>query len=190
MLNQISLPNEVWKPYPEFPDRFLVSNKGRVLSIAFNKLKTCKTYSTTSKGYLSTVFSVNGKPHLRLVHRMVAMTFIPNPENKPHVNHINSNRADNNVDNLEWVTVKENIRHGREHGNITLDCNKGVKSPRAKSKYNNVTWNETKQRWQSSLKINGKRLSQKMFKTEEEAALFVNEQLDALNITDRPRNIL
>ena len=59
---------------------------------------------------------INGKQKRMRVHRMVALTFINNPDNKPYVNHINGNRSDNNVENLEWVTPSENTQHAVNTG--------------------------------------------------------------------------
>lgn len=64
-----------------------------------------------SKGYPIVVLCNNGKTKTTRIHRMVAETYIPNPENKPQVNHKDGNRANNHLDNLEWVTYKENADH-------------------------------------------------------------------------------
>ena len=67
----------------------------------------------TETGYLRVGLSIGkGKTKHEKIHRLVARTYIPNPENKPQVNHINEIRTDNNVSNLEWVTAKENNNHG------------------------------------------------------------------------------
>lgn len=63
------------------------------------------------KGYKTVGLYKDGKQITCRVHRLVAQTFIPNPENKPYINHIDGNRANNHVDNLEWCTQKENVYH-------------------------------------------------------------------------------
>ena len=77
--------------------------------------KELKVYSD-DEGYLRCSLSANGTAKLVLVHRLVASAFIPNPDNKPQVNHIDGNTANNNVTNLEWVTQTENMNHAKDHG--------------------------------------------------------------------------
>ncbi len=59
-------------------------------------------------GYLQVYVRINGKRYAKHIHRLVAETFIPNPENKPCIDHINGNKLDNRVENLRWATHKEN----------------------------------------------------------------------------------
>ncbi|HPS31706.1 MAG TPA: NUMOD4 domain-containing protein [bacterium] len=91
-----------------FCDNYMVSNAGRIKSLGNNKKKKEKILkqSKATNGYLQV--KIAGKS--RNIHRIVAETFILNPENKPQVNHINRNKEDNRAKNLEWVTASENIR--------------------------------------------------------------------------------
>lgn len=78
-----------------------------------------------SNGYLRCGMNIDGKPKSYLVHRLVASAFIPNPENKPFVNHIDGNKHNNNVENLEWCTKSENEKHAWLNGLKTDIATKG-----------------------------------------------------------------
>lgn len=94
---------EIWKKIPDNED-YEVSNMGRVRHITYLKP------APNSNGYLRV--GNCGNMTMRTVHRLVATLFVPNPENKAQINHINGNKRDNRAENLEWVTQSENIRHG------------------------------------------------------------------------------
>lgn len=102
---------EVWKKIKGAEFDYLVSNKGRVKSIKFGKEKII-TPSKVGAGYLALNICVEGKIKRKYIHRLVAEAFIPNPEKKPQVNHIDEVKTNNEVSNLEWLTSKENINHG------------------------------------------------------------------------------
>lgn len=85
---------------------YQISNYGRVWSAKRNRYLAL---TPNNRGYLQVkVIANNGKRKNELVHRLVALHFIDNPENKPEVNHIDRNKENNSVDNLEWVTHSEN----------------------------------------------------------------------------------
>lgn len=90
--------NEIWKEIPGYNGDYLVSTYGRVYSKIANKIMAM---SFNQDGYLR--LSIGRKPYRRdeKVHRLVAITFIPNPEHLPEVNHKNNIRSDNRVENLE-----------------------------------------------------------------------------------------
>jgi hypothetical protein len=68
------------------------------------------------RGYRKIGLTVNGKTYQYFIHRLLAETFIPNPENKPQVNHLDGDKLNNNLENLEWCTAKENIAHAFSSG--------------------------------------------------------------------------
>lgn len=98
-----------WLDVPGYEGRYRVSNLGQIkgprgdLNAPF----------LSRDGYLVATLYRNGKRYRTGAHRLVAMAFIPNPENKPQINHKNGDRTDNRVENLEWVTCSENNLHRR-----------------------------------------------------------------------------
>lgn len=113
----INTEQAVWKPYPEYPfikanqfgeirtvDRVVVSSNGRKYHIKGRILKQ----KLNPGSYMQVQFRVNGEGVILYVHRIVATCFIPNPNSYPEVNHIDNNRTNNSVDNLEWCTRKYN----------------------------------------------------------------------------------
>lgn len=108
---------EIWKQIKGYEGHYEVSNHGRVKSIE----RTIRGHKLVEKimlpandfnGYLSIRFR-NGKQKRFLIHRLVANIFLSNPENLPIVNHKDRDKTNNNLSNLEWVTVKENDAHWR-----------------------------------------------------------------------------
>lgn len=100
-----------WRIIEEFPN-YQINENGDIKSFRNNKVITNKL---NHGGYHYVGLWYEGKLHSRLVHRLVAQTFIPNPDNKPQVNHVDSNKINNHVSNLEWCTQKENMKHRTEH---------------------------------------------------------------------------
>jgi hypothetical protein len=91
---------------------YFVSNLGRFK----NPYGRLMSFHKNQKGYPSVELPRNGKPVRISAHRIVATHFIPNPDNKPQVNHIDCNKKNNHVDNLEWCTNEENRRHAMNNG--------------------------------------------------------------------------
>ena len=116
MLNQ----QEIWKDIDGYGGKYQVSSLGAVR----NKL-TCRVLKSVCHrtGYIHVSLCSMKELHTKTIHRLVAIAFIPNPENKPQVNHKDGNKKNNSVDNLEWATQFENMRHASRAG---LFCQVGT----------------------------------------------------------------
>lgn len=125
---------EIWKDIPNYEGLYQASNLGRIKGLRrykqnHSKLqlveeKIIKQYVNKHNGYAYTVLCKNGKEKNCRVHKLIATAFIPNTENKTTINHIDGNKTNNRVDNLEWATNQENIIHAIENGLASTDRNK------------------------------------------------------------------
>lgn len=136
-------PVEVWKDVVGWEGCYMISNKGRLKSLD----RTVKTRNQTTefevdligkvikgnligKGYLQVDLGrINGKRICRLIHVLVGIHFVENPDLKPQLNHKDGIKVNNDADNLEWCTQSENIKHAYNTG---LNSNEGVKNPASK----------------------------------------------------------
>ena len=126
---------EIWKDIPGYEGLYQVSDLGNVRSI--NRcVKHGKHGSMNIKGkilaqhsdgeYLKVKLGKNGKMKTHKVHRLVATAFIDNPDNLPVVNHIDCNKLNNSVDNLEWCTISYNMQHAYDN-NLCESCREASK---------------------------------------------------------------
>lgn len=112
---------EIWKDIPDYEGYYQVSNLGNFRSlprIVKYKSNGTRRYpgkslltETAKDGYQRIVLMKDGIRIRYQAHRLVALTFISNPENKPFINHIDGNKSNNVISNLEWCTASENVRH-------------------------------------------------------------------------------
>lgn len=109
---------EIWKDIEGYEGIYQVSNLGRVKSFdtkdKLGRIRTGRVLKPLKHtlGYLNIGLYKNNTVSKKLIHRLVAQSFIPNPENKPEINHIDEDKTNNNINNLEWSTRKENCNHG------------------------------------------------------------------------------
>jgi hypothetical protein len=170
-------------PVVGFEDFYEISSKGRIS----NYRKILNPFVNNS-GYLVIDLKVNGIRYKKLMHRLVAEAFLNNPFNKKEVNHKDGNKLNNSIDNLEWVTSSENKKHALQEGlKVYNKPTKGKKLGKA-SKYHNVSYDKSRNKWIGALRVNKQTFYQKRFDTEIEAAEHVNWIIDTLNV-DRPKNI-
>ena len=101
---------EIWKDIKGYEGKYQISNLGNVKSFFKGKEHLLKSYST--RGYLSIGLWDGQKRQTVLIHRLVALAFIPNPNGYKEINHKDENKLNNNVDNLEWCTREYNMAYG------------------------------------------------------------------------------
>lgn len=132
---------EIWKDVEGYEGLYRVSNKGRIKSLNYKntqRIKILKQYESTN-GYLRTCLCKNGIAKFFLIHRLVAQAFINNQHNLLEVNHIDGNKQNNNVNNLEWCTRSENnvhaiknnlrkIKRGKDNPNSKIIYQKDIKT--------------------------------------------------------------
>lgn len=124
---------EEWRDIKYFEGIYQVSSLGRVRSLDRIDSVGKQQYSRILKdgdnggGYRMVVLTKNAKSTAFKVHRLVAQSFVSNPENKHVVNHKDENKSNNNVDNLEWVTHKENVNYGTNIERRTKNQSKQIK---------------------------------------------------------------
>jgi hypothetical protein len=143
---------EFWKSIDGCPN-YHISNKGNVENIVTGN--TLHPVIDTN-GYKIVGLQIGKTRKWYRLHRIIALAFIPNPDNKLCVDHVDNDRTNNNVSNLRWVTNQQNDFNRQISSNNTS----GVKG---------VTWHKQKQKWQAQMKINGKSIHIGHYKTLEEA---------------------
>lgn len=146
-------PGEVFVAIAEFPGYF-ISNFGRVWS---DKMDGRLLRHRVRSGYLSVDLCKDSVRTSKLIHRLVATAFVPNPENKPCVDHIDGDRQNNIVTNLRFCTHAEN------------GWNRGSQ-PGSSSKYVGVSWYKPSNKWEAKIKIDGNNKHLGIFTDEEAAA--------------------
>lgn len=163
-----NLENEIWKDVVGYEGYYMVSNIGRVRSLdrsiylpskgTYKKLNGRILRFYKSKfGYYCIVLQKEKNLRRARVHRLVAESFIENKcKNHTIVNHINKNRKDNKIENLEWCSQRENVTHGERSKNKT-------------SKYTGVRWVTRDSKWRASIFINNKYINLGTHFNEEEA---------------------
>ena len=126
--------NEIWKDIKGFEGAYMISNTGKVLSIprigTQHRNPTLRALSLNRDGYVKVRLIFKGKDETHRVHRLVAEAFIPNHDGKETINHIDGNKENNCVDNLEWADRHQQMEHA--YKNNLKKPMKGARNPLAK----------------------------------------------------------
>ena len=107
-----------WEPVGGFSNKYLINKNGVVVSIQHGKRNKTLAKRIDRGGYQTVRLNKDGITSTHFIHRLIAAAYIPNPDNKPNINHINGIKTDNKIENLDWCTHAENIRHAYGSGLI------------------------------------------------------------------------
>ena len=130
---------------------YLISTCGNVDSVKYKSRRRLKS-AINKRGYLYVTLQIGGKPKYCAIHRLVAQAFIPNPHNLPQVNHLNGIKTDNRVENLEWCTASENMRHAFATGLAPQGVNQGqAKLNAAQVRYIRLNPDNLKQKYLANM---------------------------------------
>ena len=150
---------EIWKDIEGYEGLYKISSFGNVFSVKYNKIMSI----SICNGYRRVRLRKNKQKKTFSIAGLVAKNFIPNPENKKQVDHIDRNKLNNHVSNLRWATIIENSGNKLTYkGSV--------------SKYKGVSFHKLSKKWQAELQANGKRKYLGLFKSEKEAALAYNKK--------------
>ena len=160
---------EIWKDVIDYEGIYQISNLGNLKNIKTNKIIS-KTKN--GSGYLLVGLIKNSKIKTFRFHRLLAIHFIPNPLNLLCVNHIDSNKLNYSLNNLEWVTHRENVSHA-------------ALKKRKTSKYPGISWSKTINKWYAQIQINKKTINIGNFLSEDEAYTAYKQYLINNNIINK-----
>lgn len=156
---------EIWKTYPEYPfieasnlgrmrtkDHWVTYKNGRKQLYKSHVLKQ----QLSKNGYMYITLSVNGKAVYLLVHRVIAVSFLPNPDNLPEVNHKDNDRTNNAASNLEWCTSRYNMAYKEKYGISAKEATKVLRHPliAINPEFSEVFWFESQHEAARQLGVN------------------------------------
>jgi hypothetical protein len=156
---------EIWKDIEGYEGLYKISSFGNVFSVKRNKIMLFKVHG--HKGYKKIQLNINKQKKYFRISRLVAKHFIPNPENKKLVDHIDRNPSNNHISNLRWATYTENL------GNQL--SRKG-----SSSKYKGVFFHKATKKWQAEVRVDKVKKYLGSFTCEKEAALVYNKKAKEL----------